>query len=107
MDLHAPLISVMPAPLDPTAGGESFQHVAYRGALHSQACGQARGRNSRFFPDARERSVNGNWRFRGAFQFAIESAHAIDERARGKQGIAFKGAASGEAQCISSSLLSG
>jgi len=82
MELHASLISFMPAPLDPSTRGESFQDVAYRGSLHSKACGQARRRNSRLFTDARQRAVHRNGRIGHALQLAIERAHPINERAR-------------------------
>jgi hypothetical protein len=91
MDLHASLIPVMPPPLDPTARGESFQHVADRGPLHSKASGQARGRNSRLFTDARQCAMHGDGRIGHALELAIERAHAIDERARRQQRIAFEG----------------
>ena len=82
MDLHASLIPFMPAPLDPTARDESFQHVAYRGSLHSKACGQTRGGNPWLFTDARQCAMHRNGRIGHALELAIEGAHAIDERAR-------------------------
>ena len=97
MDLHASLIPFMPAPLDPAARDESFQHVAYRGSLHSKARGQPRGGNSRLFTDARQRAMHRNGRIGHALELAIERAHAIDERARRQQRVAFEGASAGEA----------
>ena len=107
MDLHASLIPFMPAPLDPAARDEAFQHVAHRRSLHSKACGQPRRRNPRFFTDARQRAMHRDWRIGHAFEFAIERAHAIDQRARRQQRIAFEGASPGEAVCIAGDSLSG
>lgn len=107
MDLHAPLIPVMPAPFDPTARGESLQHVANRGSLHSEARGQPRGGNPRFFTDARERAVHRNGCISRTFKFAIERAHAIDERACRQQRITFEDTSPGEAGCIAGNSFSG
>jgi hypothetical protein len=79
MDLHAPLIALMSAPLDPSARDEAFQYVAHSGALHSEAGGEARGGSSRFFPNARERAVHGNRCISHALELAIERAHAVDQ----------------------------
>jgi hypothetical protein len=82
MNLDASLIASMPASLDPAARDKSFQYVAYRGPLHSQACSQARGGNSRLFSDARKGAMHRNGRIGHALELAIQRAHAIDQRAR-------------------------
>lgn len=106
MNLHAPLIPFMPAPFDPTALGESFQHVAYRGSLHSKTCGQPGRGNPRFFSDARERAMYRNGRISRALELAIERAHAINERACRQQRIAFESTSPGQAGCIADRSLS-
>jgi hypothetical protein len=106
MDLHAPLIAFMAATLDPAARDEAFQYVAYRGTLHSEARGQVRGGNSRLFRNARQRAVNGNRRIGHALEAAIERAHAIDERARRQQRVAFEGASPGEPVCAANRTFS-
>jgi hypothetical protein len=99
MDLYAALVPIMPAPLDPAARGESFQHVAYRGPLHSEARGQPRSRNPRLLADARQRAMRRNGRVGHPLELAIQRAHAIDERARRQQCITFEGGSAGEARC--------
>jgi hypothetical protein len=82
VDLHASLISFVPAPLDPTACHKSLQHVAHRGSLHSKASGQPRGGDAGIFTNTGQRAVHRNRGFGHALELAIERAHAIDERAR-------------------------
>jgi hypothetical protein len=106
MDLHAALIPFMSSPLDPTACDEPFQHVADRGPLHSEACGQARGGYSGLFTNAGQRPVYRDRRIGHAFELAIQRAHAIDERARRQQRVAFEGASTGEPACIAGWSLS-
>ena len=71
MNLHASLIALMAAPLDPAARDESFQYVAYRGSLHSETCGQARSGNTRLFTDARKSTMHRNGRIGHALELAI------------------------------------
>ena len=106
VDLHAALIPFVPATLDPTARGETFQHVTYRGALHSQACGQPRGGNPRFFADACQRAMHRNGRVGRTFELAIKRSHAIDERARRQQRIAFERTSPAESGCIAGASFS-
>jgi hypothetical protein len=106
MNLHASLVPFMAAPLDPTACDEPFQDVAYRGPLHSEACGQARGGYSGLFTNAGQRPVYRDRRIGHAFELAIQRAHAIDERARRQQRVAFEGASTGEPACIAGWSLS-
>ena len=107
MDLNAPLISFMSATLDPAARSESFQHVTDRGSLHSEARGQPRGRNPRFLADARQRAMHCNGCIGRAFELAIERAHAIYERARRQQRIAFESTSPGESGCVAGESLLG
>jgi len=90
MELYASLIPIMSATFDPPARGESLQHMTDRGALHSEACRQSRGGNSRLFTDACQSAVHSNRRIGHAFELSVKRAHAIDERARGKQRLAFE-----------------
>ena len=98
MNLNTSLIALMPSPLDPAARDESFQYVAHRGPLHSEACGQPRGGNSRLFTDARKSAMHRNGRIGHALELAIKRAHAIDERACRQQRIAFESASACEAR---------
>lgn len=106
MNLDTPLIAIMPSPLDPTACDESFQHVAYRWPLHAETCGQARRGNTRLLTDARKGAMHGDRRIGHALELAIKRAHAVDERARRQQRIAFERASACEAGCAAGNSFS-
>jgi hypothetical protein len=99
MNLHTSLIALMPSPLDPTACDKSFQDVARRRPLHSEACGESRSGNTRLFTDARKSAMHRDGRVGHAFELAIQRTHAVDERARRQQRIAFERAAARETGC--------
>jgi hypothetical protein len=97
MNLNTSLIAFMPAPLDPAARDESFQYVAYSGPLHAEPSGQPRGGNARVLTDARKSAMHRYGGIGHALELAIKRAHAIDERARRQQRIAFEQASGCEA----------
>ena len=107
MNLNAALIAFMPAALDPAARGEPFQHVAYRGPLHSETCSEARSGNAWLFTNTRKRAMHRNGRVGHALEFAIKRAHAIDQRARREQRIAFERATGCEAGSSAHTTFSG
>jgi len=79
MDLHAALIAFIPPTLDPSTCDQPLQHVAHRGALHSESRGQMRSGDSRIFADTCQRTVHRNRCIGHALELSIERTHAIDE----------------------------
>jgi hypothetical protein len=99
MNLNTSLITLMPSPLDPAACDKPFQYVACRGALHAEARGESRSGNARLLTDARKSAMHRDGRVGHAFELAIQRTHAVDERARRQQRIAFERAAARETGC--------
>jgi hypothetical protein len=104
MDLHASLVPVVAASLDPAPRDEALQHMTDGGALHAKPRGQARGRNSGLFADAHQGAVHRDRRFGHALELAIERAHAIDEGARRQERVALEGTATGGPGCAKRSF---
>jgi hypothetical protein len=99
MNPHAPLITVIAAPLDPPACDQALQNVAHRGALHAEARGETRSGNAGLFADTRQRAVHCNRCVGHALELAIERPHAVHECPRRQQSVAFEGASPGEPAC--------